>query len=92
MSKHSNFSTGSGAIDPGQHPTGQCDTQLAMSMDDLQAMLQGRLQPFHAYMSGRLKVTGETKTALRLEELAKKMKRLGALESPNKIESESGFT
>ncbi|KAK2917813.1 stomatin-like protein 1 isoform X1 [Channa argus] len=65
--------TGSGAAGAGslfQEP----DVTLSMSESDLLAMFQGRLQTFSAYTSGRLKIEGDIKTAIKLEELIKLLK------------------
>lgn len=45
------------------------DVTLSMSDYDLLAMFQGELRPFVAYTSGRLKIQGDIKTAMKLEEL-----------------------
>ncbi|XP_029431487.1 stomatin-like protein 1 [Rhinatrema bivittatum] len=44
---------------------------LEMSEDSLQAMIHGDVGPLGAYMSGRLQVYGDFKTALKLEEVFK---------------------
>ena len=51
------------------------DVTLSMSDCDLLAMFQGDLQPFAAYTSGRLKVQGDVRTAMKLEELIKLLKK-----------------
>ncbi|XP_028287026.1 stomatin-like protein 1 [Parambassis ranga] len=51
------------------------DVTLSMSDCDLLAMFQGVLRPFAAYTSGRLKVQGDIKTAMKLEELIKLLKK-----------------
>lgn len=50
------------------------DVTLCMSDNDLLAMFQGELRPFVAYTSGRLKIHGDIKTAMKLEELIKLLK------------------
>lgn len=45
------------------------DVTLSMSDHDLLAMFQGDLQLFAAYTSGRLKIQGDIRTAMKLEEL-----------------------
>ncbi|KAL0968897.1 hypothetical protein UPYG_G00273330 [Umbra pygmaea] len=66
------LSRGSGAVGAGSPPDGQVpDVTLAMSETDLVAMFQGTLRPFAAYSTGRLKVQGDLKTAMKLEELLK---------------------
>lgn len=51
------------------------DVTLSMSDKDLLAMFHGELGPFAAFTSGRLKVQGDMKTALKLEELIKLLKK-----------------
>lgn len=48
---------------------------LSMSDKDLLAMFHGELGSFAAYTSGRLKIQGDVKTALKLEELIKLLKK-----------------
>lgn len=68
------LSQGSGAVGPGSMSL-EPDVTLSMSDSDLLAMFEGRLQPFAAYTSGRLKIKGDIKTAMKLEELIKLLKR-----------------
>lgn len=51
------------------------DVTLSMSDNDLLAMFQGELRPFVAYTSGRLKIQGDIKTAMKLEELINLLKK-----------------
>lgn len=51
------------------------DVTLDMSDRDLLAMFQGELRPIAAFTSGRLKVQGDIKTAMKLEELIKLLKK-----------------
>lgn len=48
---------------------------LSMSDSDLLAMFQGELRPFAAYSSGRLNIQGDIRTAMKLEELIKLLKK-----------------
>ncbi|KAM6960834.1 stomatin-like protein 1 [Aplochiton taeniatus] len=64
------LSQGAGAAGPGS-PAQEADVILSLSDEDLLAMFQGSLRPFAAYTSGRLKVQGDLKTAMKLEELIK---------------------
>uniref|UniRef100_A0A4W3I3M9 Podocin n=1 Tax=Callorhinchus milii TaxID=7868 RepID=A0A4W3I3M9_CALMI len=50
------------------------DVILEMSECDMKAMFKGNLKPLGAYMSGRLRVHGDLKTAMKLEELIKVLK------------------
>ncbi|TDH09545.1 hypothetical protein EPR50_G00088490 [Perca flavescens] len=68
------LSQGSGAAGAGSL-CGEPDVTLSMSDSDLLAMFQGRLQPFAAYTSGRLTIQGDIKTAMKLEELLKLLKK-----------------
>ncbi|KAJ8344481.1 hypothetical protein SKAU_G00318100 [Synaphobranchus kaupii] len=49
----------------------QPDVTLQMSEEDLLALFEGTLRPFAAYSSGKLKVQGDLRTAMKLEELLK---------------------
>uniref|UniRef100_A0A1A8KIM4 Podocin n=2 Tax=Nothobranchius kuhntae TaxID=321403 RepID=A0A1A8KIM4_NOTKU len=51
------------------------DVTLSMSDSDLVAMFRAELSPFAAYSSGRLNVQGDMKTAMKLEELTKLLKK-----------------
>lgn len=68
------LSQGSGAAGAGSLSR-EPDVTLSMSDCDLLAMFQGELRPFSAYTSGRLKVQGDIKTAMKLEELIKLLKK-----------------
>lgn len=73
------LSQGSGAAGAGSLCR-EPDVTLTLSGSDLLAMFEGGLQPFAAYTSGRLKIQGDTKTAMKLEELIKLLKnRVGNL-------------
>ncbi|XP_035828856.1 stomatin-like protein 1 [Aplysia californica] len=65
---------GDGFIGLGLDPSGDPAATLTLTFADLQAMLAGRLQPFQAYMSGRLRVSGDVSAALKLDELGKRMR------------------
>lgn len=67
-------SVGSGAAGAGplyREP----DVTLSMSDSDLLAMFQDKLRPFAAYTSGRLKIQGDIKTAMKLEDVIKLLKK-----------------
>lgn len=68
------LSQGSGAVGAGSLCR-EPDVTLSMSDTDLLAMFRGELQPFAAYTSGRLKIHGDIKTAMKLEELIKLLKK-----------------
>lgn len=68
------LSQGSGAAGAGsscQEP----DVTLSVRDTDLMAMFEGTLRPFTAYSSGRLKIQGDIKTAMKLEELINLLKK-----------------
>ncbi|KAM4618350.1 stomatin-like protein 1 isoform 2-T2 [Polymixia lowei] len=56
-------------------PCREPDVTLSMSDGDLLAMFEGRLRPFAAYTSGKLKVQGDLRTAMKLEELIKLLRK-----------------
>ncbi|XP_077424924.1 stomatin-like protein 1 [Vanacampus margaritifer] len=53
----------------------QPDVILSMCDEDLVAMFEGKLQPLAAYSSGQLQIQGDIKTAMRLEELIKLLRK-----------------
>nr|XP_057931032.1 stomatin-like protein 1 isoform X2 [Doryrhamphus excisus] len=53
----------------------QPDVTLTMCKDDLLAMFRGTLLPFSAYNCGRLQIEGDMRTAMKLEELIKLLKK-----------------
>ncbi|CAF98342.1 unnamed protein product, partial [Tetraodon nigroviridis] len=67
------LSQGSGAAGAGSLSK-EPDVTLSMSDRDLLAMFQGDLRPFAAYTSGRLKIQGDIRTAMKLEELINLLK------------------
>lgn len=71
---HALCSLGSGSAGVGSLSR-EPDVTLSMSDKDLLAMFHGELGPFAAFTSGRLKVQGDMKTALKLEELIKLLKK-----------------
>ncbi|XP_039989176.1 stomatin-like protein 1 isoform X2 [Xiphias gladius] len=74
QSYYVDLSQGSGAVGAGSLCR-EADVTLSMSDSDLLAMFQGGLRPFAAYTSGRLKMQGDIKTAMKLEELIKLLKK-----------------
>lgn len=68
------LSQGSGAAGEGSLCR-EPDVTLNMSDRDLLDMFQGELRPIAAFTSGRLKVQGDIKTAMKLEELIKLLKK-----------------
>ena len=66
--------SGSGSIGEGHDPRHDPDVNLDLSVQDMQQMFMGNLKPLQAYMSGRLKISGDLSSALRLEEVLDKIK------------------
>ncbi|XP_062601417.1 hydroxysteroid dehydrogenase-like protein 2 [Saccostrea cucullata] len=64
---------GSGGAGEGLPPGGEPDVTLTLSVADMQNMFVGRTKPLQAYMSGRLKVSGDLSAALSLEDFVKKV-------------------
>jgi len=48
---------------------GESDTTLTMSLEDLQKLIDGALNPTLAYMTGKLKVAGSMGVALKIGQL-----------------------
>lgn len=48
---------------------GESDTTLTLSLDDLQKLIDGNLNPTLAYMTGKLKVAGSMGVALKISQL-----------------------
>uniref|UniRef100_S4RCH6 Stomatin like 1 n=1 Tax=Petromyzon marinus TaxID=7757 RepID=S4RCH6_PETMA len=70
---HLDLKTGSGVVGRGPPPAAAQppDTVLEMTERDLVAVISGELRPLTAYMSGRLRISGDLGAATRLEEVAK---------------------
>ncbi|CAN0063615.1 LOW QUALITY PROTEIN: stomatin-like protein 1 [Lampetra planeri] len=70
---HLDLKTGSGAVGRGPPPAAAQppDAVLEMTEHDLVAVMSGQLRPLTAYMSGRLRISGDLGAATRLEEVAK---------------------
>lgn len=73
---------GLGEVGKGAPPYCEPDVILTTTLHDLQSMLHGQLKPYAAYMSGRLKVDGDLRTAMRLEEVVKKLKESSEQKDP----------
>jgi putative sterol carrier protein len=48
---------------------GESETTLTLSLDDLQKLIDGSLNPTLAYMTGKLKVAGSLGVALKIAQL-----------------------
>lgn len=64
---------GSGSAGTGSSP--DPDVSLTLTDTDLLALFEGTLRPFAAYSSGRLQIQGDVKTAMKLEEVIKLLKK-----------------
>lgn len=64
---------GSGHAGEGLPPGGEADVVLSLSVTDMQRMFMDKFKPMQAYMSGRLKVSGDLSAALQLEDIIKKV-------------------
>lgn len=62
---------GSGYV--GDKAVSEPDVTLDLSVGDMQRMFADQLKPLQAYMSGRLKVSGDLSAAMRLEEVMDKI-------------------
>lgn len=67
------LTSGCGRVGLGELETSP-DVTLEMTESDLQAMFSGDLRPLGAYMNGRLRVEGDLRTAMRLDEVFKTVK------------------
>lgn len=64
---------GSGSAGTGSSP--DPDVTLSVTDTDFLALFEGTLRPYAAYSSGRLQIQGEVKTAMKLEEVIKLLKK-----------------
>ncbi|WP_411018662.1 SCP2 sterol-binding domain-containing protein, partial [Salmonella sp. s29873] len=64
---------GNGAAGKGK-PSSNPDAVLAMDAADFYNMFSGKLKPAAAFMSGKLKITGNMQKALKLEKLMGQLK------------------
>lgn len=53
---------------------GEADATVAVNFDDFTQLLQGKLDPMMAYMSGKLKVAGDMSVAMKLQSLFAKLR------------------
>uniref|UniRef100_A0A8C6SG49 Cytochrome P450, family 11, subfamily A, polypeptide 2 n=1 Tax=Neogobius melanostomus TaxID=47308 RepID=A0A8C6SG49_9GOBI len=64
---------GSGSAGTGLSP--DPDVTLSLTDTDLLALFEGTLRPFGAYSSGRLRIQGDVKTAMKLEDVIKLLRK-----------------
>lgn len=62
---------GNGDCGIGEPPSGVVDTAVTVTLANMQLMFTGDLQPFDAYMSGDLKVSGDLSGAMKLDSLVR---------------------
>lgn len=62
---------GAGDAGEGLPPNGEPDSTLTLTVADMQNMFVSRLSPLQAYMSGRLKVSGDLSAATQLGDVIK---------------------
>lgn len=60
--------TGKGAVGKGEAPSG-ADATLSMNSKDFADMFAGKLKPAGAFMTGKLKISGNLQKAMKLEKL-----------------------
>jgi putative sterol carrier protein len=66
---HIAFSNGVGKVMAG--PSDTPDLTITMSVDDFQKMINGKLNPFTAYMSGQIKLKGDMMLAMKIQAFMK---------------------
>merc|ERR1719422_896134 len=67
---------GAGSCGKGKPPV-EADATLTMTSDNFNKMFAGKLKPTAAFMSGRLKISGNMGKAMKLEKLMGKMQARG---------------
>lgn len=65
--------TGSGSCGLGKPASGTADVTFTLKTADFQKMFAGKLKPTTAYMTGKLKISGNLGKAMALEKLMGKM-------------------
>ena len=70
--------TGSGSCGLGKPIYGPADVTFYLKMADFQKMFAGKLKPMTAYMTGKLKISGNLGKAMALEKLMGKMQQARA--------------
>ncbi|XP_041359777.1 hydroxysteroid dehydrogenase-like protein 2 [Gigantopelta aegis] len=63
-----NLKTGSGSVGKGE-PQDKADVTVTLKCDNFQKMFAGKLNPTTAFMSGKLKIKGDTGLALKLDKI-----------------------
>lgn len=79
------FLLGTGDCGSGNPPVGEPDTTITISLSNMQNMFTGALQPFNAYMSGDLQISGDIGGAMKLDQLVKSIASIAS--APNATDS-----
>ena len=75
-----------GSCGPGQAPV-EVDATLSMSSENFSKLFSGQLRTTTAFISGRMKISGNLGKATRLEKLLAKLQS----QNPDKVQSEATF-
>jgi putative sterol carrier protein/NAD(P)-dependent dehydrogenase (short-subunit alcohol dehydrogenase family) len=68
---------GMGSVGSGNPTTGEADVTFTLNDADFVQMFQGKLKPTNAFMTGKLKLSGDMSKAMALEKMMKKMNTRG---------------
>ena len=68
---------GAGAVGSGDPTSGAADVTFTLKDTDFISMFQGKLKPTNAFMTGKLKLSGDMGKAMALEKMMKKMNSRG---------------
>ncbi len=63
------FIDGTGDSNQVSATNGEADCTVQLTMDDFQALVNGKLDPMSAFMSGKLKIDGDMSVAMKLQSL-----------------------
>jgi len=82
---------GGGSCGKGKPPV-ESDATLTMTSANFSKMFAGKLKPTAAFMSGRLKISGNMGKAMKLEKLMGKMQTRGFSTQSNSLGKQGGFS
>ena len=68
---------GAGSVGSGEPTSGAADVTFTLKDADFVSMFQGKLKPTNAFMTGKLKLSGDMGKAMALEKMMKKMNTRG---------------
>ena len=68
---------GAGSVGSGEPTSGAADVTFTLKDADFVSMFQGKLKPTNAFMTGKLKLSGDMGKAMALEKMMKKMNSRG---------------